>query len=93
MSYDPLGARAEMKALIAAQLRLKHALAPSEAENQAETVVSLFSNFGDDWDTADTTTMGYNGRTWMEIRFLTARMPVQSTNFERPTRRYTDGAS
>lgn len=93
MAYDPMGARAEMKALIAAQLRKIHALAPVDAENEAETVVSLFSNFDDDWDALDTTTFGYNGRTWTEVRYLTARMPVQSLHFERPTTRFADGAS
>jgi hypothetical protein len=84
--HDPYGARDELKRRIVA--RLAPILdSPMVADDCAAAVMELFYDVRDDWDRIDVTTLGQSGESFIENRFLVARVPVQGVAWSRPVDR------
>jgi hypothetical protein len=83
VSRDPWGARDELKR----RIRAKLAPAAVDPDGLADQVMSLFYSVDDDWDQVETTTHGDSGQTFIDNRWLVARVPVQGVRYERPVDR------
>jgi hypothetical protein len=90
VTQDPLGAREELRQRIAAAIPAELIATPHLAGDLtrreiAEAVAKLFYTVEDEWQRMDITTLGEAGRkeSWIDNRFLVARMPVQGVAGER----------
>jgi hypothetical protein len=82
---DPMGARDELKRRMAA--RLTAMLGADAARNAAIELIGLFHTVEDDWDRIDVTTLAESGESFIENRWLVARVPVQGVTWSRPVDR------
>ena len=79
--HDPFGARNELRE------RIRVKLVNAEPGNLVEAIMSLFYEVYDDWDHIEVTTLGESGESFIENRFLVARVPVQGVAWSRPVDR------
>jgi hypothetical protein len=92
VSRDPLGAREELRQRIAAAIPQELITTPHLAGDLtrleiADAVMKLIYQVDDDWDRIDTTTLGQTGESFIDQRWLVARVPVQAVHWTRPVDR------
>jgi len=86
--YDPYGARDELRRRIADVLTtIGSELVTATPDLIAERVMTLFYSVEDDWDRIEVTTLGESGESFIDNRFLVARVPVQGVAWSRPVDR------
>jgi len=83
MARDSWGARDELKRRIAAKL----APVAVDSESLADRVMTLFYTVEDDWERVETTTLDESGQSFIDNRWLVARVPVQGAPWPRPVDR------
>lgn len=83
MSRDPLGPKAELRERIMAALIPVLRRGPAQADDYADAVMKLFYSVEDEWHRIEVTALGQAGESFIDNRFIVARVPVQAVNYER----------
>lgn len=98
MAHDPIGARRELRDRIKAKLAganraLNTRIIDLDVDALAGAVMELFYEVGDEWMRVDVTTLAEAGvvESWIDNRFLVARVPAQGVHMERRTDRTVPG--
>lgn len=81
MARDPWGVRNELRE------RIRAAVTSAEPDNAVDAIMALFYDVDEEWHRIDVTALSDPGQSFLDQRWIIARIPVQVVPYERPVDR------